>query len=141
MCGPREQLAQKFGESVKSPTAPPSPARLVEAPGFVRCPKCHNKIKTLRLAWHLQNVDHSKQGQPSAPALKTIDPVRGDNSGARRPKVNPTAVRQEDLTNEVRQSQISRSTDASRDFAHAFRERGKYGSYPSHDDYGDEGKA
>ena len=136
--GLREQL--EFGKSAKPATAPPPSARLVAAP-FVTCPKCGCKLKKSKLAWHLQNVYHSKQDQPAPPALKGGGPTRRDHSGAGRPKAKPTAVRPEDLKNEVRQSQISRSTDASKDFAHSFRERGKYGSYPSHDDYGDEGKA
>lgn len=106
--GPQEQLAQEFGKSVESPTAPAPPARFVETPGFVRCPKCHNKIKTSKLAWHLQNVDHSKRSLLSTSTLEKIDFVRGNNSGARRPKANPTAVRPEDLKNEVKQSQIIR---------------------------------
>jgi hypothetical protein len=136
-----QQLDQALGKSTKSPTAPPTPFTLVEAHGFVRCPKCHSKIKKSKLAWHLQNVDHLQQVQPSVSTLKRRQPEREDTSGSRRPKANRTALRPDDLTNEVRQSKISRSTDASKDFAHAFRERGKYGSYPSHDDYGDEGKA
>jgi hypothetical protein len=51
----------------------------------------------------------------------------------------PTAVRPEKLQNDVLQQKLSRVLDATKNFAHNFREQGRYGSHPSHDDFSDEG--
>jgi hypothetical protein len=56
-----------------------------------------------------------------------------------RPEANPTAVRPEKLQNDVLQQKLSRALDATKNFAHNFREQGRYGSHPSHDDFSDEG--
>jgi hypothetical protein len=59
-------------------------------------------------------------------------------NGSPAPK---TAVRPDHLRDEIRQQKQERAMDATRDFAHNFREQGRYGSHPSHDDYGDEGNS
>jgi len=57
------------------------------------------------------------------------------------PERIPTAVRPENLRNEELQQRMARALDATKEFAHKFREHGRYGSHPSHDDYSDEGRA
>jgi hypothetical protein len=51
-----------------------------------------------------------------------------------------TTVPAHELTNEVLQQRLARAMDATKDYAHNFRERGRYGSHPSHDNYDDEGR-
>lgn len=53
------------------------------------------------------------------------------------PRPNVIAVPPHELKNEILQQKLARALDASKDFAHNFREEGRYGSHPVHDDYDD----
>jgi hypothetical protein len=57
------------------------------------------------------------------------------------PEPRMTAEPPHQLENEVFQERLSRTMDATKDYAHNFREKGRYGSHPSHDNYDDEGQA
>lgn len=65
-------------------------------------------------------------------------PTSTDTVG--RPRARNTAVSDDALHNEVLQSRIARKMDATKDYAHTYREQGRFGSHPSHDDYDDEGR-
>jgi hypothetical protein len=77
-------------------------------------------VKETRLQNHIREV-HEREASMADPAV-----------------VNQ-ATAPKKLRNEVLQQRLERALDATKEFAHNFREKGRYGSHPSHDNYDDEG--
>jgi predicted RNA-binding Zn-ribbon protein involved in translation (DUF1610 family)/uncharacterized C2H2 Zn-finger protein len=96
--------------------------------GFTRCPECGVPVLAKNLLRHSKKA-HS-QNRPTAALHET--------SG--RSEARMTTAPSHELANEVLQQRLNRSMDATKDFAHSFREQGRYGSHPSHDNYDDEGR-
>lgn len=72
-------------------------------------------------------------------SAKATKPPR--TSKPARVKMNSAGPSSAEINKSSWKQQFSEETlDFSRPFAHAFREQGKFGSYPSHDDFGDESK-
>ena len=93
---------------------------------LVGCPQCGCPVKKSRLPSHLARVhrdlpktSHRRQ-QPAS--VSVASPTSNEFS---RSNVIETNERQMDYT---------------RPYAHAYREHGRFGSHPSHDDFGDESK-
>lgn len=83
---------------------------------FEVCPVCKVKVKASRFEKHLRKV-HGKRVPRSATATSAKDPTRE----------NTTLVAPRD-----------KNLDATKLYAHAYREQGKFGSHPSHDGFDDE---
>lgn len=83
---------------------------------FEVCPFCKVKLKASRFEKHLRKV-HGKRVSRSATATSAKDPTRE----------NTTLVAPRD-----------KNLDATKPYAHAYREQGKFGSHPSHDGFDDE---
>lgn len=85
---------------------------------YTLCPVCRTSVKTTRLKKHMAKV-HKRRFVRSRPtqAPSAKDPTRRTTS--------LTAPRDQNL-------------DATKPYAHAYREQGKYGSHPSHDGFDDE---
>jgi len=83
---------------------------------FEVCPVCKVRVKASRFEKHLRKV-HRKQVSRSATIPSAKDPTRQDS----------TLVAQRD-----------KNLDATKLYAHAYREQGKFGSHPSHDGFDDE---
>ncbi len=97
--------------------------------GFTSCPRCGARLLEKHLHRHFDRVH--KAMKQEIPRSRLVD-----RSG--RPEPNMTAAPPDQLKNELFQEKINRSMDATRGYAQSFREHGRYGSHPSHDDY-DEG--
>jgi hypothetical protein len=93
--------------------------------GFTVCSECGVSLLKKHVQRHFKKAHTKRRRTPHAQA-----------SGL--PKARRTAASTEGLKNEVLQAQLNRAMDATKDYAHSFREHGRYGSHPSHDDY-DEG--
>jgi len=125
------------------------------------CPVCGQNVGRLQRHLNRAHGDINKaqiKAKPDAASLSVstppkVEPVSQRTSQGRQrvrdlparqqemtaSEGKPPAVRPESLRNEVLQQRLGRKMDATKDFSHNFREGGHYGSYPSHDDYSDEG--
>lgn len=126
-------------------TAKPAPAAKPKRKRDKRvaCPKCGQSVKEIRLESHLQKphsgsqkkVQTKKVPPPSSRnqtqvktfVVRPLKPVLAGASGGNK---------EDDLRYESPQS--VRAMDYTREYAHAFREQGRYGSHPSHDGFDDE---
>lgn len=103
-------------------------------PGFVQCPECKVTLKsTARLKTHLRRVHGKAQAEISArsssfASIGTEPSHAGDVTGFSTHRASSTRQSQEAI-------------DGSRGIGHFARESGRFGSYPTHDDYGDESSA
>ena len=99
----------------------------------IRCPECNAELKSEnRLNKHLRNV-HSRSAinsvaQTPLSRNKGISPSHAGGATGNGSK-------------EQAQNKNHDSADGSKGFGHFARESGRFGSYPSHDDYGDESLA
>ena len=87
----------------------------------VRCRKCGVVLTLSELFAHLRSVPGHRRGQVP----------RKDGTLRKRPD-NISFTRD--------QTPAERRLDATKNYAHNFREFGRYGSHPSHDDFSDDGK-
>lgn len=94
--------------------------------GFTRCQICKALVKHLER--HMKKV-HTERGD-------SIVTAPTPSATPERRKTSAT----DQLRNPVFQDRLARALDASKEYAHNFRVKGRYGSHPSHDDYGDEGR-
>lgn len=92
---------------------------------MIECPQCNAKVRADRLAAHL-----SKRC-PSAPTKKSRRQKRATKRNRERlatENTNPSGF----------VDWSDHSLDGSVNYWDAYRENGRFGSHPSHDDYGDE---
>jgi hypothetical protein len=94
---------------------------------MVLCPQCHAKVRMDRLIKHLRRVHPAPA--PTESRTKSSLPAR----------VADIPIETDPVQDD--QTRIERRLDATRDYAHAYREYGRFGSHPSHDDFGDDGNA
>lgn len=95
---------------------------------FTICSQCGARLLTTGIQRHFNKVHGKKRVAAASDVLLSGVPDR-----------RKTAVPPDQLKNPIFQERLSRAMDGTRDYAHSFREKGRYGSHPSHDDY-DEGK-
>ena len=95
---------------------------------FTICSQCGTRLLTARIQQHFNEFHSKKKAAATSDVLLSGVPNR-----------RKTAARPDQLKNTIFQERLSRALDATKDYAHSFREQGRYGSHPSHDDY-DEGK-
>jgi rubredoxin len=106
----------------KKPTKPSS---------IAVCAECNKRIRRHMLAAHM--IEHRKAKVKAERSTRgTSVPSRGARSST------PAHPSQFDPSTDER---ANRALDATRDQAHSFRERGRFGSGPSYDDYGEESKS
>jgi hypothetical protein len=91
------------------------------------CSQCGVRLLNKNVQLHFNKVHGKKKSAASSDLL------------SRAPDRRKTAVPTDQLKNPIFQERLQRALDATREYAHSFREEGRYGSHPSHDDY-DEGK-
>jgi hypothetical protein len=91
---------------------------------LTRCPRCACSIRKDRLEKHLRLV-HKNNRNPSGFKAQNSQ-SRNDSSRLIIPDTRQEEARKE------------RQLDGTKEYAHAFREQGKYGSHPSHDRFDDD---
>jgi hypothetical protein len=106
---------------------PKSLAKVLTA-DMVDCPHCSAVMRSYHLPRHLRKAHHSG-------AVRTQAAREPDTSKSARTAPIDTGPIARD------QTRVERRLDATKDYAHAFREQGRFGSHPSHDDFSHEGKA
>jgi hypothetical protein len=99
----------------------PLPVRLDQS--LAICPHCKCHVKSNRLRSHISRVHHGAPPKAVSRSRSSEYPVDSSN--------HPRSSSQ--LFDDHRM-------DVTRSYAHAYRDHGRFGSYPSHDDYGDEGE-
>jgi len=98
-------------------------SQVAARPGLLKCPYCSSQVRQDRLDSHI-SLQHPHYKQK----------LKLDRSLTKKPSWN-LAVTQ------IAPSKIIESKlDATRQYAHAFPEHGRFGSHPSHDDFSDEGE-
>jgi hypothetical protein len=152
-----EQPELVQGKTVNAPTqdrAPISPPGLPTPQNLVKCQICRVAVPRERLREHLSEKHNLTLcpicGVPIGKSSRHIREVHGPGAPPRPtrriPQEKSPAVHQglppsalsrdrQITTNKVSEQKVNRSLDASRDFAHNFRESGRYGSHPSYDDF------
>lgn len=121
------------------------PARVEDV---IQCSYCKATVKRSLLASHIAGSHPGtiklirRKQLPSESdwlSAKATKPPR--TSKPARVKMKSARPSSTEINKPSWKQQFSEETlDFSRPFAHAFREHGKFGSYPSHDDFGDESK-
>ena len=135
------RVSQVKEDKVKSTR--PAPVESV-----IQCSYCKAILKRSLLASHIAGshpgtikLIRRKQLPSESDSLsaKATKPPR--TSKPARVKMKSARPSSTEINKPSWKQQFSEETlDFSRPFAHAFREHGKFGSYPSHDDFGDESK-
>jgi hypothetical protein len=97
------------------------------------CPCCGCHIRPERLKTHLRKVHRENKSQKP----------RRHSSQAKRGEISRTSGKADrhdrwKKTVESAQSPLQPNLDATRLYAHRYREKGRYGSHPSHDGFDDE---
>lgn len=122
-----------------APTMAPRPKR----DRRVTCPKCGHSIKESRLDGHLRKphpADWIKAQTRSAQAQASKSQPQDKRFRTKplRPVRVGGVMRQDEDDARYESPQAVRAMDHTREYAHAFREQGRYGSHPSHDGFDDE---
>lgn len=102
----------------------------------VVCPKCGVQVNEKNLSRHLQNVhyfDTASNTSKQKPRAR-----KGGKQSESKKKTASTPQRRQTPSWMEGQHDDGRKMDVTRPYAHARREHGRFGSHPSHDDYGDE---
>lgn len=105
--------------SVKTSSVVPVSTR-----NLLRCSQCGCAVREDRLERHLRNV-HGERTAPQAKATRMSHTITDRSVPA-----VPATTEEE--------TQQQRLLDATKDYAHAFREQGRFGSHPSHDRFDDD---
>lgn len=106
--------------------SPVSRPRVARSHKTQPCPVCGASVRTDRLERHKARVHKQANFQKRIPKPSTNRPSGKSKSS---PAIGPCVIES---------SPPERRLDAGRDYFAAYRDNGRYGSYPSHDDYGDE---
>jgi hypothetical protein len=113
-------------------------------PLLFTCSRCRRLVCETRLKKHVRKY-HKDLGPISIrDSRQSSHDWKSDNSVSTK----RTSIKNTSQTNHDKKLDTSgnlslverqeRKQDATRQYAHAFRDRGQFGSYPSHDDYSDE---
>jgi hypothetical protein len=97
--------------------------------GFIQCPSCGVAVLQKHLGRHIKKV------HPNSVGIRVSRPPEGLADATSRLTASPA----KQLKNEIFQERLSRALDATKDYAHNFREGGRFGSHPAHDRFDDEG--
>lgn len=113
--------------------APTEPSKGSGPSGFTTCRNCGVSVKTANLTKHAGRCPSASLRLPVAGTAPSMPArpgriVRGEESIPR-----PTGTAPEDRGG-------ADPRDAGKEWAHSFRDHGRFGSYPVHDNYGDEGE-
>lgn len=135
--------------SSRSRRKSPKPARV--SPTLVRCPHCGMTVR--RIDKHLKKV-HGAQASEVTPQAGLVKCphcpsfVREDRLNRHFQRVHQGPVfpapshfvgsRATESSSGHKADAAQPSLDATRDYAHSFRDHGQFGSHPSHDDFDDE---
>jgi hypothetical protein len=124
---------------------------------MIGCPLCREPIPEIRALRHLESCVGAEQKKALWLATRETPPLRTARALAkRRPKKG--SLKRQFAKSKKRggkggpssppalghppdaspQDRLERAHDATRDFAHSFRDNGRFGSHPSHDGYGDD---
>lgn len=104
---------------------------------MVACPQCRSSVRRDRLDRHLRKVHQSRTGtRPGLQPPKANAAVVGMGAGTGRALGIPQAPNRESSEEERTGRDLQ---DATRLYGHSYRENGRFGSHPLHDDFGDEG--
>jgi hypothetical protein len=136
------------GES-RATTASPSFKSSSDTVGmiFIGCPLCREPIPEVRALLHLKSCVGAERRRASWLSTRETRPVRPAKA---RPRKHPLGKKRGGkcgpssppahghLPDPSSHARIERAHDATRDFAHSFRDRGQFGSHPSHDGFGDD---
>lgn len=131
ICGASVRRLAKHTTKVHGFIGPPKPPPPPQPkPQFVDCQKCKCQLRENKLARHM-NIVHGaaklargapkEHRQNAALPLTPKSPHRREKLGTVSTVVNP-----------------DKQLDATRRYAHPYREQGKFGSHPSHDSFDDE---
>lgn len=112
---------------------PPKPTEVVRC----RRPYCKAELKADEMAEHLRVVHGIVR--VAQPVPKNTTSPKSEAPSEKKRQSNPVRQSSVIYTNveKLEQAYFDRR-DGSRGYAHPFREYGRYGSHPIHDDYGDE---
>jgi hypothetical protein len=113
-------------------SARPQRVRHSSAPRMTRCPQCAAQVRTDRLEAHVRKVHRTTEA-----ARPRVHQSPTHQHGVRR---QGSATLGEFFPSDSDGGRTERQLDSCRDYR-GFRERGRFGSHPSHDDYSDESKA
>ncbi len=96
----------------------------------IRCPECNAELKSdVRLKKHLRNVH---------PSFATDSVVQAPLSVATGISTSHAGGATGNVSKGRAQNSNQDAADGSKGLGHFARESGRFGSYPAHDDYGDE---
>lgn len=130
----------KFKKKRKSLASNSTPAR-----ELVACPACFARVRPDRLERHVRKVHGANK--PAQRLWKKQLPnarvVGADNRNSTAEGENGKAARLDRWKKEVQSSQslYQKNIDATKLYAHRYRELGRFGSHPSHDGFDDESEA
>jgi hypothetical protein len=112
-----------------------------------RCPECGVVTWRDQLAEHRKSVHgviprvRQLGGRPRKPALNAQSDRVSTHQAGRNIDVNDPRSMRESGDKSVTESTTDRWQDATRTYAHDFRDHGQFGSHPSHDRFDDESDA
>lgn len=98
-----------------SPIRPESPKHALR---YEHCPVCKVKVKTGRIQKHIAKVHTPSRVHPTEVVIQSANDVQRKSTSLIAPR--------------------DKNLDATRLYAHSYRERGRFGSHPSHDGFDDE---
>jgi hypothetical protein len=111
--------AEPFFAGSVSPGIPPKQKKKsIDGSGSVPCRFCGYAVKSKFYAWHLKNLHDQSRASSASKQLVS------------NPDINTDLAIPNTSQEETRQS---RMLDATREYAHLYREGGRYGSHSSHD--------
>lgn len=92
------------------------------------CPLCDNQLIIDYLPQHIEEMHRQNWTKRRKPLAENQLPKRSKNDFGEKQESAPETYNQS----------FDDSRDASKPYAHRYREHGKFGSHPIHDAYGDE---
>jgi len=115
---------------------------------LVACTVCGARVRGFNLDRHLRKVHHlaatakvSGRLKQAKAGSRTIPPRRFRVPSSTQPDGKAAAMDQWRKRLEAEQSPFQPNLDATKPYAHAYREHGRFGSHPSHDGFDDESGA
>lgn len=97
----------------------------IQSRALIKCPKCSSMIRANRLQKHLEKA-HSQR-------LERNPRTSSQSSSKDQQPSNTKSALESNLQ--------TKKLDGTRDYYAAYRERGQFGSHPSHDDYSEESES
>jgi hypothetical protein len=119
------------------------PVRYSPARRMTKCSYCDCPVKATNLQRHLGRCPKYLKGHSNPSARKSVQQTKTNKMRAVRPseqKTHDSVTEHRSLDQRTRYEQVNRRDpiDATKLYAHSFRENGKFGSHPLHDGMDDE---